>query len=311
MKPAPLRDYDLLVVGESFIEFRCEGDIALAESYSKDIGGADLVTAVTAAKLGSGVALISAVGSDPFHSMVREKLLSYGVNIDHVITCQGYNGIYFASPRHDAEREYLFHRQGSAAQFITPSLIYEDLVENSKIVYASSELQAVSKAARHAVFKAFTLAHSNDIMVAYDPNLRLRLWSLDDAKESLWTVLPLIDVILPSAPDETKALFGYERPLDVVGFLWDRGVSIVVVKTGKNGCMVGYDGKLEEIPLEPCSDSPFNFTLIGSAFNGGFLHNIARGNDPFTAARFANCVAQFKGLRSGGMESLPTQEDIR
>jgi 2-dehydro-3-deoxygluconokinase len=311
MKPAHIRDYDLLVVGESFVEFRCDGDIALAEGFAKDIGGADLVVAVTAARLGSGVALISAVASDPFHSMVRENLLSHGVNIDHVVTCQGYNGIYFTSARHGEEREYLFHRPGSAAQNITPSLIYEDLIENSKIVYASSELQSVSKAARHAVFKAFTLAHSNDIMVAYDPNLRLRLWTLDDAKESLWMVLPLLDVILPSAPDETKALFGYERPLDVIGFLWDRGVSIVVVKTGANGCMVGYDGKIEEIPLPSCSGSPFHFTLIGSAFNGGFLHNIARGNDPFTAARFANSVAQFKGLKSGGIDSLPTRDDIR
>jgi 2-dehydro-3-deoxygluconokinase len=311
MKPAHIRDYDLLVVGECFVEFRCDGDISLAESYSKDIGGADLAVAVAAARLGSGVALISAVASDPFHSMVRERLVSHGINIDHVITCQGYNGIYFTSMRHAQEREYLFHRPGSASENIAPSLIYDDLVENSKIVYASSELQSVSKAARHAIFKTFSLAHCNDIMVAYDPNLRLRRWSLDDAKESLWSVLPLLDVIFPSAPDETKALFGYERPLDVVGFLWDRGVSIVAVKTGAGGCMIGYDGKVEEIPLPSDDGSPFNVTLIGSAFNGGFLHNIARGNDPFTAARFANSVAQFKGLKYGGMDSLPTREDIR
>jgi 2-dehydro-3-deoxygluconokinase len=311
MKPAHFRDYDLLVLGESFIEFRCDGDISLANGYVKDIGGADLVVAVTAAKLGSGVSLISAVASDPFHGLVREKLLSHGVNIDHVVTCHGYNGIYFTSPRHDKEREYLFHRPGNAAENISPALIYEDLIENCKIVYASSELQSVSKVSRHAVFKAFSLAHSNDIMVAYDPNLRLRLWSLDDAKECLWSVLPLIDVILPSSPDETKALFGYERPLDVIGFLWDRGVSIVVVKTGAQGCMVGYDGKIEEISPPVCDGAPFNVTLIGSAFNGGFLHNIARGNDPFTAARFANSVARFKGMKNGAMDSLPTKDDIQ
>lgn len=310
MKPAHIRDHDLLVVGEIFIEFRCEGDIAVADAYTKDIGGADIVVAVAAARLGSGISLISAVAGDPFHSLIREKLLSHGINIDHVITCQGYNGIYFTSPRHCEEREYLFHRPGSASAHITPALIYEDLIQNSKIVYASSELQSVSKAARNAVFKAFNLAHSSGIMVAYDPNLRLRLWSLDDAKESLWSVLPLVDVMLPSAPDETKALFGYERPLDVIGFLWDRGVSIVVVKTGQNGCMVGYDGKIEEFPLPQSDGVPNNMTLIGSAFNGGFLHTIARGHDPFIAAKFANRVALFKSLKSGGMEALPTKADL-
>jgi len=311
MKPIHIRDYDLLVIGECFIEFRCDGDICLNDSYNKDIGGADIVTAATAARLGSGVSFVSSVARDPFHSMIRERLLSQGINIDHVITSQGYNGIYFASTRYPDQREYLVHRPGNAAEHITPSMIYDDLIENSKIVYASSELQSVSKAARHAIFKAFHFAHSNDIMVAYDPNLRLQRWSLDDAKECLWGVLPLIDVIFPSSPDETKALFGYERPLDVIGFLWDRGVSIVVVKTGPDGCFVGYDGKVEEIHQEKVDESIQDYTLIGSAFNGGFLHCIARGFDAFTAARFANSVALYKGLKGGGIDSLPTSDDLK
>lgn len=311
MKPVHIRDYDLLVIGECYIEFRCDGDICLCNSYDKDIGGADIVTAATAARLGSGVSLVSAVARDPFHSLIRERLLAQGINIDHLVTCQGYNGIYFTSSRYPEQREYLVHRPGNAAEFIVPSMIYDDLIEDCKIVYASSELQSVSRSARHSIFKAFHFAHSNDIMVAYDPNLRLQRWSLDDAKESLWSVLPLIDVVFPSAPDESKALFGYERPLDVIGFLWDRGVSIVVVKNGPNGCLVGYDGKIEEFSQHEFSDPIKDVTLIGSAFNGGFLHCIARGYDPFSAAQFANSVALYKGLRGGGISSLPTTEDLK
>ena len=311
MKPIHIRDYDLLVIGECFVEFRCDGDICLSDTYQKDIGGADLVVAIAAARLGSGISLVSAVSRDPFHGLIRERLLAQGINIDHVITSQGYNGIYFTSPRFSEQREYLVHRPGSAAENIIPSMIYDDLIENCKIVYASSELQSVSRAARHTVFKAFHFAHSNDIMVAYDPNLRLQRWSLDDSKESLWSVLPLIDVIFPSCPDESKALFGYERPLDVIGYLWDRGVSIVVVKTGSDGCLVGYDGKIEEFSQEKVSDPVKDVTLIGSAFNGGFLHCIARGYDPFTAAQFANSVALYKGLKGGGIDSLPSSDDLK
>ncbi len=310
MKPAYVRDFDLLVIGETFVEMRCDGDIALADRYRKSIGGADIITAVAAARLGSAVSLVSAIACDPFHSFAREALVGQGINIDHTITCQGYNGVYLTNPRNTDEREYLFHRPGSAAQSITPALVYDDLIENSKIVYASSELQSVSKAARHTVFKAFHLAHINDIMVAYDPNLRLRLWSLDDAKECLWSVLPLVDVMLPSAPDESKALFGYERPLDVIGFLWDRGVSIVAVKNGDKGCLVGYQGKIEEFPIPAGKGPVADLTLIGSAFNGGFLHSIARGFDPFTAAQFANNVALFKGIKGGMIDSLPTKQDL-
>lgn len=311
MKPIHIRDYDLLVIGECYVEFRCDGDVCLSDTYKKDIGGADIVTGATAARLGSGVQILSSVARDPFHSLIRERLLSQGINIDHVITTQGYNGIYFTSSRYPEQREYLIHRPGNAAEHIAPSMVYDDLIENCKIVYASSELQSVSKAARHTIFKAFNFAHSNDIMVAYDPNLRLQRWSLDDAKESLWSVLPLIDVILPSAPEETKALFGYERPLDVIGFLWDRGVSIVVVKTGDGGCVVGYDGKVEELHQDVSIDQIKDITLIGSAFNGGFLHCIARGFDAFEAAKFANSVALYKGLKGGGIDSLPSSSDLK
>lgn len=311
MKPIHIRDYDLLVIGECYIEFRCDGDVCHCKDYEKDIGGADVVVAAAASRLGSGVSLVSAVARDPFHSMIRERLLSQGINIDHVITSQGYNGLYFTSSRHPEQREYLIHRPGSAATHISPSMIYDDLIENCKIVYSSSELQSVSRAARHTVFKAFHFAHSNDIMVAYDPNLRLQRWSLEDAKESLWSVLPLIDVIFPSAPAESKALFGYERPLDVIGFLWDRGVSIVVVKTGPDGCLVGYDGKIQEFSQQSVDEKLKDVTLIGSAFNGGFLHCIARGFDPFTAAEFANSVSLFKGIKGGGINSLPNSGDLK
>lgn len=310
MASKQIRDYDLLVIGESFIEFQCDGDIALSDTYSKDIGGADIYVAVSAAKQGSGVSFVSAIARDPFHDLIRERLLSQGINIDHVKTCEGYNGIYFMSSRTPEDREYLFHRTGSASHNINPSMIYDSLLQNCKIVYGSSELQSVSKAARHTVFKAFHTAHIHDIMVAYDPNLRLQRWSLDDAKESLWSVLPLLDVILPSAPEESKALFGYERPVDVIGFLWDRGVSIVAVKNGKEGCMVGYDGKIEEFSVPDLSKPVTYQGLIGSAFNGGFLHSIARGNDPFSAAEFALRIASIKGMNGNGVDSLPSKDTM-
>lgn len=309
MRTPHVTDFDLLVVGELYVEFRCRGDIDVADGYSRDIGGSDVAVAAAAARLGSAVSLISSVGRDPFHGLIREQLVAQGINIDHVVTSQGYNGIYFCSEYHPQEREYLYHRPGSASQFITPGLVYDDLLDKCKIVYASSELQSVSKGARHAVFKALHYAHSNDIMVAYDPNLRLQRWQLDDAKEALWGVLPLLDVVFPSSPEESKALFGYERPLDVIGFLWDRGVSMVVVKVGNSGCVVGYDGKVEEIPAEQHSEA-LDLTLIGGVFNGAFLHAIARGRDPFDAAHLANRVAAHKGLKAGGVSQLPREEDL-
>ncbi len=303
-----IRDFDLIVLGEVLAEFTCENDITNSSTFRRDIGGSDLYVAAAAARLGSGVRFVSAIGRDPFESFIRDRLISQGINVDYITTCEGSNGIYFLADSRTEERDYLYNRPGSAATHIGPASIFDTLVESAKILYASSELQSSSKSARQAVFKAFNMAHTAGVMVAYDPNLRLQRWTLDDAKEVMWSVLPLIDVIFPSAPHESKALFGYERPLDVIGFMWDHDIETVVVKNGANGCLVGYDKHIEEFAV-PELAKPFIYpSLAGSAFNGGFLHSIARGNDPFTAAQTAIRVASYKGMNGNGIVSLPQKE---
>lgn len=311
MNPAYVREYNLLVVGECLVEFSCAGDVVTSDGFRKDIGGADTVVAATAARLGSKVQLISAIARDPFQHFMRDRLNAQGIDTTYIQSCPGYNGLYFTSEICHDQRDYLVHHQGTASRHIIPSLIYDELIESSKIVYASSELQAVSPQTKRAVFKTFELAHSKNVMVAYDPNLRLMRWSLEDAKEAFWSVLPLIDVILLSAPQESKALFGCEHPHEVIGYLWDRGMNTVVVKCGADGCVVGHDNdiKFYSHPEETLKDFKTPI-LVGSAFNGGFLHAIACGEDPFTAAQLANSVALYKGIKGGGIDSLPTAEDI-
>jgi hypothetical protein len=74
--------------------------------------------------------------------------------------------------------------------------------------------------------------------------------------------------------------------------------------------MVGYDGKVEEIALESGDPAAAHVALIGSAFDGAFLHSIARGNDPFTAVRHANTFANRKGQNGNGIRALPTAADF-
>jgi len=310
------REYELLVIGETMVEFACDGDVLNSDSFKMDVGGGDIVVAAAAARLGSKVRLISAIAHDQFHSFIRERLTAQKIDISLVTTCQqSYNGLYFTSSKYPEYREYLIHHPGTASRHIIPTLVNPEYVENTRIVYASSELQSVSPLTRRTVFNAFLFAHTNKIMVAYDSNLRLQRWSLDEAREGLWSVLSLVDVFFVSCPEESKALFGYERPLDVIGFLLNRGVGTVVVKMGADGCMVGHDKSIKAFPQpEPEADgsNPFKTpALVGSAFNGAFLNSIANGYDPFAAAELANSVALFKGVKGWGIDSLPTVDDFK
>ncbi len=299
------RDFDLLILGEIFAEFSSEGALANSSEFAQNMGGADIFTAVTAARQGSKTGLISAIARDPFAKMLRQQLSEESINTDYVISASGYNGIYFTNDEESDKREYLYNRPGSVLDSFSASMIDDSLIESTRIVYSSSEFQAVSKSCRQAVFKAFYSAHTNDTMVAYDPNLRASRNSIEDTQEAVWSILPFVDVMLPSAPEETKALFGYERPVDVIGFLWDRGVHVVAVKNGANGCMVGYDGKLEEFTVPELNNNAKSLSLIGSTFNGAFLSSIAAGHDPFTAGKLAVEISSAKGCAGSGYNSIP------
>lgn len=74
--------------------------------------------------------------------------------------------------------------------------------------------------------------------------------------------------------------------------------------------MVGYDGKIEEFSAPDLSKPVKYHGLIGSAFNGGFLHSIARGNDPFSSAELALRIASMKGMTGNGVDSLPSKETM-
>jgi 2-dehydro-3-deoxygluconokinase len=308
------KEFDLIVIGESMVELMCEGDVVNSGSFKMDIGGADLVVAATAARLGSRVQLISAIAHDQFHNFIRERLTAQKIDISLVTTCQeSYNGLYITSTKYPEYREYLIHHPGTASKHITPTLVHNEYLDNSKIVYASSELQSVSPQTQRAIFNAFLFAHTNKIMVAYDPNVRLQRWSsFDEYRMNMWNVLPLVDVFFVSWPEESKWLFGFERALDVIGFLLNRNVGIVVVKMGAAGCMVGTERNIKTFP-QPTDDGSCPFktpALAGSAFNGAFLNCIANGYDPFAAAEFANSVALFKGIKGWGIDSLPTVNDM-
>jgi len=299
------RDFDLLILGELFAEFSTSKDLPGSSSFDQNMGGSDIYTAVSASRQGAKTGLISAIGRDPFARLLRDQMAQENINTDYLISSGGYNGIYFLDEDSNDKREYLYNRPGSVLENFSAGMIDDSLIASTKIIYSSSEFQSISRTCKQSVFKAFYSGHIHDTMVAYDPNLRLNRQSLEESQEALWSVLPFVDVMLPSAPAETKALFGYERPVDVIGFLWDRGINVVAVKNGENGCMIGYDGHLEEITVPDSNLASTHLSLSGAVFNGVFLNAIAQGHDPFTAGKQAVEIASAKGRIGNTFDSIP------
>src|SRR5207253_401326 len=91
--------------------------------------------------------------------------------------------------------------------------------------------------ARETVFEAIRLARRAGRLVSLDSNLRLKLWKLDEARETIARAAALCDIFLPSLED-AFALSGRDEPDEVVEWAHAIGAKQVALKLGDEGALV-------------------------------------------------------------------------
>lgn len=291
------------------MELSCEGDLRYAKNFFKAYGGDAINTAVAARRLGSSVAFITRIGSDPFAFALKETFLKEGLDATHVRTAPGQTGLYFVSADKEGNRNFLYYRQHSAASSLAPEDIDPVFIKQAKVVFASGITMAISESARKAVVKAFKIAREHGIMTAFDPNYRPALWDSEEAAlDALNEIVPYTDIILPSSPEDTQAIIGFNRPDQIIDYFLFKGVKLVVAKAGPDGCFLGYKKQIEHIPAT--SMKPVDTTGAGDAFNGGFLHGLATGQSLVDCARLGVTTAGLKILNRGTIQAMPMRDAV-
>ena len=297
---------DIISIGECMIELSTNESLIYAETLHKYYGGDTLNTAVAAARLGSKVGYITRVGRDSFQTYLLDSWQAENLDTSNIKIVEGYNGLYILSIQEESRKEFVFYRKKSAATNLSTDDISEDYIQQANIVYSTGIVQSLSASAKGAVKKAFSIAKDKGCLVAYDPNYRERLWDADEANEAMEEIIDCVDIIMLNNIHDAEWLIDQTSPDKIIKYFWDKGVSTVAVKMGKNGCVIGYNGEINTIPGR--NAEVVDSTGAGDAFNGGFLHGIACGYTPFESARLATIVAseQIKGI--GAVKSLPYRD---
>lgn len=291
------------------LELSCEGDLRTTRMFNRNFGGDSFNTAVAAARLGSSVGYITRIGNDAFASALQETILKENIQIFPNRSTKAPTGLYFVSVDGEGQREFVYYRQKSAASMLGPDDISVDTIKNSKVVYASGITMAISDSARKAVIKAFKIAREHGIMTAFDPNYRETLWgSEEDVVDMLNEILPLVDVFLPSFPDDTASMIRFNKPEQVVDYFLFKGVKLVVVKAGAQGCYLGFKREIKHIPA--MSIKAIDTTGAGDAFNGGFLHGLVNEESLINCARLGITTASLKVLNRGSATAMPAKDAV-
>ncbi len=300
---------DIIALGECMVELYSDEPVAVARTFHKTLGGDTFNLVAMAHRLGSTTGYITKVGDDPFGEFLLDSFGRLGVDASHAPRVSGVTGVYFVTLSSGGQREFLYYRQGSAPSTMTPKELDPEYIGRAKLLHSSGISQALSSTCRATVLRAFELAKALGVQVSFDPNLRLRLWRPEEAQAALEEVLPHIDILLPSAPQEIQLLLGTASPEEAIRLLWQRGVSTVVVKEGEQGCVVGAQGQITRFAALAATEV-VDTTGAGDAFNGAFLHGLVQGLSPWEAARLAIVASSLKCAGRGAIDSQPSREQV-
>ena len=126
---------------------------------------------------------------------------------------------------------FTYHRAGSAASRLTAQDLPLGVIARARILHVSAISQAIGRGPRGAVQAAVAAARTGGVWVSYDTNLRLRLWDLDEARDTVHAAVAEADIALPGL-DDAVSLTGLDDPDAIVDFYLGLGPRIVVLSLG-------------------------------------------------------------------------------
>ncbi|WP_424768085.1 sugar kinase [Paenibacillus sp. sgz302251] len=294
----------IVTFGESMALFMPQEhkSIERAAMLEQSFGGAESNVAIGLARLGSSVGWFGALGDDPFGKIILKTLRGEGVDVSRVqLRADAPTGMMFRE--HIAGRLAVhYYRKHSAASRMQPEQLDEDYIRGAKLLHVTGITAALSEDCRKTVLRAVAVAKEAGVRISFDPNLRLKLWSIEEARKALLPIAADADYFLPGW-DELKLLYDTDDYEYVKAKLTElKAVSII---KGRGDTTVLLDnGKEESLPFYP-ADQVVDTVGAGDGFCAGFLAGIMKGMSPIEAVRLASINGSLVVQMRGDWEALP------
>jgi len=141
-----------------------------------------------------------------------------------------------------------------------------------------------------------------------DPNLHPELMSVDEASEVVTPFLAAANLVLPSE-SEARTLTGESKITCAVEALISKHDAIVVLKRGRAGCSICYNGRQLDVPGFVVEEiAP---TGAGYCFSAAFIAGLEAGWPLDQVGRFTNAAGALAVTQLGPIEGAPTYHQVR
>jgi 2-dehydro-3-deoxygluconokinase len=297
---------DIVCLGEPLIEFNRpkEGD---GRTWLQGFGGDSQNVAIAAARQGASTGYLTSVGQDWMGDAFLDLWKSEGVDASRVTRHPtAPTGVSFVTHT-AAGHKFDYLRKNSAASLMTPDTLATDYIAGARVFHLSAIGQAISDSARATCDSAIAAAKKAGVKVSYDTNLRLRLWDLGLARQVIDATIARCDIALPSL-DDSQQLTGLKDPQAIADHYLGLGAPLVALKMGSEGSLIAT--RERQIRIPPLEVEAVDATGAGDTFDGAFLTRLLAGDDPETAAHYANVAAALSTTGYGAVTPMPRKADV-
>jgi len=301
----------LITFGETSAVFvaRDVGRMRYCRDFTIRPGGAEATVAVGVRRLGFETAWISALGEDEMGHYIRSLVAGEGVDVSRVAMVRGKPTAVFLRERlPGGDARHFYYRKDSAFANYTPDMLDEDFIASAKILHLTGINPALSPSCDESSWRAIEIARAHGVKIGFDPNVRLALWSREQARATLERYLAAADIVFPGLED-MQMLYGQISLDEALLRLADLGCRNIAMKTGDGDVVVSSGGRGTVLPVEKIA-FPVDLMGAGDAFAAGCLAGLLREWDLERSARLGITVAGLAIQMPGNIEAMPTWEEV-
>ncbi len=308
--------YDVITFGETMIRFSpVDGQMLEQADYLRaDPAGTESNMAVALARMGADVAWVSALPDHPAGRWIASRLALHGVDTSHVAWSDGRAGrngqtgeagwtggagqtlgpmdssrpmrtmragVFFLEPGTPPRgSRVVYDRAGSAATGMTTEVVERALRSGARIVHTSGITASLGPSCLETVTRVLGNRTEGGYRTSFDINYRAKLWSPEQAREVLDTLLAQVDILV-STSDDAALIFGLDgAPEATIDAFYARFGNEIVVLTLAEGGAVGWSAETGFLYTKPYVVEPVDRLGAGDAFDAGLLYGLLREDLP-------------------------------
>jgi 2-dehydro-3-deoxygluconokinase len=280
-----------LSIGEVMVELADIGGVLMKKGFAGDTFNTAYYARICLPATWD-VDYLTALGTDAASDEILAFIRSTGIGTRHISRIDGLSPGLYMIHLNNGERSFSYWRDHSAArQLAADENVIQQATRDASLVYFSGITMAIlPHSDRERLIGALADARSSGKTIAFDPNIRPRLWK--DKADMLSTIMQaasVSDIVLPGLDDE-KAHFGDANAEATLTRYHQAGARDVILKDGANGVTLSIGGGIHQLAAERV-ECVVDSTSAGDSFNGGYLARMLVGDDPVTAAGFAARLA--------------------